>query len=87
MDQVRDCAVIGVPDDKWGQASTAVVVPANGDSLDADTTIAQAKRALGSVNAPKQVHVVDSLPRTPVGKADKGALRAEVWDGLERAVN
>jgi acyl-CoA synthetase (AMP-forming)/AMP-acid ligase II len=87
MDEVRECAVIGVPDDKWGEVITALIVPANGDLLDGETIIAEARRALGSVKAPKQVHFVESLPRTPAGKTDKRALRAEFWDGLERAVN
>jgi acyl-CoA synthetase (AMP-forming)/AMP-acid ligase II len=87
MDEVRECAVIGVPDHKWGEAITALVVPANGDLLNGDTIIAEARRALGSVKAPKHVHFVDSLPRTPAGKTDKRALRAEFWDGLQRAVN
>jgi fatty-acyl-CoA synthase len=87
IDGVRECAVIGVPDDKWGEAVTALVVPSEGRDLDGETIIAEAKQALGSVKAPKQVHFVDAIPRTPVGKTDKRALRAKFWDGLERGVN
>jgi acyl-CoA synthetase (AMP-forming)/AMP-acid ligase II len=87
MDGVQECAVIGVPDDVWGEAVTAVVVLANGNSLNGDTIIEASKRALGSVKAPKHVYLADSLPRTPVGKIDKRAIRAEFWEGLGRAVN
>lgn len=81
---VRECAVIGVPHDHWGEVVTAIVVAADED---ADRIVAHAKAALGPVKAPKLVRFVDELPRTPVGKTDKKALRAEYWQGLERAVN
>ena len=48
MDGVQECAVIGVPDDVWGEAVTAVVVLANGSSLNGDTIVQASKRALGS---------------------------------------
>ncbi|WP_205697128.1 AMP-binding protein [Conexibacter sp. SYSU D00693] len=87
LPEVAECAVIGVPDDKWGEAVLAVVVPRDPDWADADAVIAHAKAALGSVKAPKRVQFTDALARTPVGKTDKKALRAEHWTGLARAVN
>jgi acyl-CoA synthetase (AMP-forming)/AMP-acid ligase II len=87
MPDVRDCAVIGVPDDQWGEAVCAVVIPVDPGRADAAHVIATSKAALGSVKAPKVVHFVDALPATPVGKVDKKALRAQYWAGRTRSVN
>jgi acyl-CoA synthetase (AMP-forming)/AMP-acid ligase II len=87
LPEVRDCAVIGVPDDRWGEAVCAIVIPADPEWADADHIIAASKAALGSVKAPKVVHFVDALPSTAVGKVDKKALRAAYWVGRGRAVN
>ena len=84
---VLECAVIGIPDDKWGEAVTALVVLApSGGPSEADI-IAHCKARLGSVKAPKRVVFKAALPRTPVGKFDKKAMRAEFWAGKDRAVN
>jgi acyl-CoA synthetase (AMP-forming)/AMP-acid ligase II len=84
---VRECAVIGVPDDKWGEAVKAVVALSPGASLAADAVIAHAKAKLGGVKAPKSVDFVDAIPRTPAGKPDKKQLRDRYWQGQERAVH
>jgi acyl-CoA synthetase (AMP-forming)/AMP-acid ligase II len=84
---VRDCAVIGIPDDRWGEVVCAVVLPLDPASADADGIISASKEALGSIKAPKIVHFVDTLPSTPVGKVDKKALRAKYWQGRSRSVN
>jgi acyl-CoA synthetase (AMP-forming)/AMP-acid ligase II len=87
LDGVLECAVIGAPDDKWGEAVIALVVPApTGAPSEADV-IAHCKARLGSVKAPKRVVFKPALPRTPVGKFDKKAMRAEFWAGKDRAVN
>jgi acyl-CoA synthetase (AMP-forming)/AMP-acid ligase II len=84
---VRECAAIGIPDEKWGEAVTAIVVadPANAPS--AEAIIAHCKARIGSVKAPKHVFFRDEIPRTAVGKFDKKAMRAEFWGERERAVN
>ena len=82
---VRDCAVIGLPDDKWGERVTAVVELKPGSAFDSDELVARCKERLGSVKAPKQV-IVRELPRSPVGKVLKRALRDEYWGGRERMV-
>lgn len=87
LPEVRDCAVIGIPDDKWGEAVCALVIPAEPGWADADHIISASKAALGSVKAPKVVHFVDALPSTPVGKVDKKELRARYWKGRTRSVN
>ena len=80
-------AVVGAPDDKWGEAVTAVVVLRNGATLDIDELIALVKEKKGSHHAPKSVEIVDSIPMSPLGKPDKKALRARYWTGSERLVH
>jgi fatty-acyl-CoA synthase len=79
-------AVIGVPDDKWGEAVTAVVVPREGTRPSADELIGLVKARKGSAHAPKQIKFVDKLPMTGVGKVDKKVLRASFWAGRGRMV-
>jgi acyl-CoA synthetase (AMP-forming)/AMP-acid ligase II len=83
---VRDCAVIGVPDNQWGEAVKAVIELNAGTSLAADDVIALCKQKLGSVKAPKSVDFVAALPRSPVGKVLKKDLRDKYWKGLERRI-
>ncbi len=87
LDQVRECAVVGVPDDKWGEAVTAIVALNDGASLGEDSVIAHCKARLGGVKAPKAVHVWHEVPRTAAGKFDKKAIRARFWTGAGRQVN
>jgi acyl-CoA synthetase (AMP-forming)/AMP-acid ligase II len=83
---VQDCAVIGVPDQHWGEAVTAVVELNAGQRVSPDELIALCKDRLGSVKAPKSVEFVDSLPRSPVGKVLKKDLRAKYWQGVDRRI-
>jgi fatty-acyl-CoA synthase len=83
---VAMCAVVGVPDDKWGEAVTAVVVAREGTRPDPDELIALVKARKGSAHAPKQVQFVKELPMTGVGKVDKKVLRARFWAGRDRMV-
>jgi fatty-acyl-CoA synthase len=90
---VAQVCVVGAPDDKWGEAVTAVVVlrqdaPRDDAAIETMTVEIQAavKERKGSVQAPKRVVVVDSLPVTGLGKPDKKAVRARFWEGADRAV-
>lgn len=82
---VNDCAVIGLPDDKWGEVVTAVVEPKAGETIDAELVIAICKEQLGSVKTPKQV-IVQELPRSANGKVLKRELRDAFWASAGRTI-
>ncbi|QKW33261.1 AMP-binding protein [Actinomadura sp. NAK00032] len=82
---VRDCAVIGLPDAKWGERVTAVVELKTGADADPAELVAVCRDGLGGVKAPKEI-IFRELPRSPVGKVLKRELRDEYWHGRERKV-
>ena len=86
---VGQVAVIGVPDEQWGEAVKAVIVLKPGFEPGDELTHAlqaQVKQAKGSVQTPKSIDYVEAIPLTPVGKPDKKAVRARYWQGSERGV-
>ena len=76
LDAVGSVAVIGVPDEKWGEVPRAVVTVREGGSVDTDGVRAHLDGKLARYKLPRNVVVVDQLPRTASGKVRKADLRA-----------
>lgn len=83
---VKDCAVIGVPDEKWGEAVKAVIEVRPDRTVEPADLIRFVKERLGSVKAPKDVEIVAQLPRSSVGKVLKKEVRKRYWQNRERMV-
>jgi len=80
-------AVIGVPDEKWGEAVTAIVVLKPGAAATEAEIIQYVTQKKGVVNAPKAVVFEDQLPLTALGKIDRKAIRRKYWAGQDRQVS
>lgn len=83
---VADVAVIGVPDEKWGEAVKAIVVAKDGANPAPDSIIAWARERIAGYKCPKSVDFLEALPRNPSGKILRKDLREPYWEGQERRV-
>jgi acyl-CoA synthetase (AMP-forming)/AMP-acid ligase II len=78
MPQIREAAIVGLPDEKWGERPVAVVVLNAGQSLDYETLERHCRAHLASFKVPKQLILKEQLPRNPSGKVLKRLLRDEL---------
>ncbi len=83
---VKEVAVIGIPDEKWGELVTGLVVT-DGSDVTPEDLIAHCRAALAGYKCPKRIDFVDELPRTATGKLQKFKLREQFWAGRDRRVN
>jgi acyl-CoA synthetase (AMP-forming)/AMP-acid ligase II len=84
---VADVAVIGVPDEKWGEAVKAVIVSKPGSPSDADSIVAWARERIAGYKVPRSIDFVEAIPRNITGKILRREIRKPYWEGRERMVS
>ena len=83
---VNECAVFGIPDERWGEVPAAHVVLESGSEADEETLIVFVAERIARHKRPRHIRFVDRMPKTPVGKIQKNLIRAPYWSGRERVI-
>ena len=84
---VAEVAVIGVPDERWGETIKALVVVRDGSTVTEEELIAHCRERVAHFKAPTSVELRDALDRTATGKLQKYKLRQPYWEGRDKFVN
>jgi acyl-CoA synthetase (AMP-forming)/AMP-acid ligase II len=84
---VQNCAVVGIPDDQWGEAVCGVVIVTKGKAAEQQEIIDYCKQHLARYKAPKRIDFVDKLPLSPVGKVLRREVKREFWKEKERDIH
>ena len=84
---VAEVAVIGIPDDKWGEMVTALVVRVEGEEVTEEEIITHCRGRIAGYKVPKRIEFRDAIPRTATGKIQKFKLREAFWTPGDRQVN
>lgn len=84
---ILECAVVGVPDEKWGEAVKGIVVLKQGQTATEPEIIRFCKEKIAHYKAPKSIDFIEALPRTGSGKIQKKGLRDKYWEGYEKKVH
>jgi len=83
---VAEAMVIGIPDEKWGEIVTGIIVKAQGRDASEVELLEFCREQLSSYKRPKRIEFYTSLPKTPYGKLDKKVVRKKYWEGMERMI-
>jgi len=84
LPQVAECAVFGIPDDKWGEVPAAYVQLKPGAVLTEQEVVQQCEAKLARLKRPRLVKFVEGFPKTPIGKIQKNVLREPYWQGRKK---
>jgi acyl-CoA synthetase (AMP-forming)/AMP-acid ligase II len=85
-ESVAECAVFGIPDDRLGEVAAAHIVVVPGASVSQEELVSFCAARVPAFKVPHLVKFVAELPRTPVGKIKKSALREPYWKGLKKSI-
>lgn len=86
LDAVAECAVFGIPDEKWGELPAAYVQLKPGATLDVETVVERCRQNLAEFKRPRLVKIVEEFPKTPIGKIQKNLLREPYWQGKQKKI-
>jgi len=84
---VVEVAVIGIPDETYGEALLAFFAMKPGESVDVDSMVEFCRNKLAGYKIPRRLELIDALPRNPSGKILKTVLREPYWEGIERRIS
>lgn len=86
LPEVAECAVFGIPDDKWGEVPAAYVLLREGATLAESDIEAHCEKVLARFKRPRLIKFVTEFPKTPIGKIQKNLLREKYWVGREKKI-